>query len=285
MLMNLSLTALAHTTHNGTVKALVHVMRRVSLYAGGLVLTLVFTKYGFGALNFCYGLLAVYGLVGAIIVMVLSNDTLSRFNSVRWIATLNLMVVLNLMVIKAKSIATGRPWAPEDINTAWLWYSVFYLISTWTTRMVNMPPYTMSCLSWCDRYIAHIEPKDGAIRSTCGLCLSMVNFTGLMMTNESVSVFVMLIIILQLCINFILAFRFSAKCPDAKLTEPFVFQTYINLGESLVVARKQASQGVLPRFSPMLFCIALFSSFNTLSPAYCSGPLDDEAVASPEKKN
>ena len=75
--------------------------------------------------------------------------------------------------------------------------------------------------------------------SVCSLCLTMVNFTGLMFTNESVNAFVMLII-LSLVLSFILAFRFCAKCPDAQLTEPFLLQTYTNLSQSILVARKQA---------------------------------------------
>lgn len=282
-LVYLGFTALAHTTNNATFKALAHTVRHVSLCCGGLVITFILIKHGVGSLKYCFDLLAIYGLYGALLVVVLNYYESSPFQSVRWVVTLNLMVLSSIVLIKAQSIATGRPWAPEEFHAAWFWYSVFYLVAVSTARSFNMRPFhSPRFLSAFDRFINIIEPRDGAIRSACSLCLTMIHFTGLMLTNESVSVFVMLIIFCQLGLSFILAFRFSAKCPDAKLTDPFVAHIYINLGESLAVARKQASEGVLPRYSPWLFFVVLFSSFNTLSPAYCSGLLnDDDAVASP----
>ena len=152
----LCLTALAHTTNNGAVKALVHAVRRVSLYAGGLVITLIMVKHGLGSLAYCYNQLAVYGLFGAWLVVIL-NDYVSRsFQSVPWIVTLNVMVLISLLLIKSQSIATGRPWAPEDFSSAWFWYSVFYLVAISSVRLFNMRPFqSPEFLSAFDRLIQY----------------------------------------------------------------------------------------------------------------------------------
>lgn len=200
------------------------------------------------------------------------------------IVTIHMLTIITLCVLKACTVVYGDLGILGILNYPPLVsYSMCYGMLGNLSTLLNLPTYSPNLFSWVDRYIGAGDSKGGAIRNVCWLWLSTINFTGLIASSENVSLLVMLIVLCQLAISLVLALRFTARCPDATMENNFIFHLLDSKMDSLNVAQKQRAQGVLPPFSPWLFCVVLLSSFNTLGPSYCCSDeiVADQTVGSP----
>ena len=283
-LCSLTLTGFSHLLKTKTTITLALWARLISLYASGLITTVLLGTYAHSAVQFAFHKYAAYGVFWLFTLVLANRAVLQQYPRLSEVVWANMLIAGMLLMFKLQLVTTNIPAGPQGL--CWILYSLFYLCAV--LNFLFGSHYARQCvaglgnrLCWIDPYVAPVNYEDFAIRNTCALCFCLLNLCCFVIVGHPIFSIAGVLLLLQFCVTLGLALRFSALCPNATLEHGFVIVTYRSLGASIATARIQLSRAFLPAFNPWLFAVVLLSGLTHSNVAYCTTDANDCEIASP----